>query len=103
MALIRGNEPVGAIFAPYGSEMKETTVSSRWLAFNGVGALGVAVQLGVLALLTRVAELPVVLATVMAVEAAIVHNFLWHQRWTWSNRGATDSRAVWRRLVRFHA
>lgn len=83
--------------------MRESSVSNRWLMFNGVGALGVVVQLATLALLVRVAGLPVSLATLLAVEAAIVHNFGWHQRWTWKNRPASDSRDVLRRLWRFHA
>ncbi len=78
-------------------------LSLRWVRFNGVGAIGVAVQLITLALLTRVADLPVALATLLAVEAAILHNFAWHQRWTWRNRPAADSRELLQRLLRFHA
>jgi len=36
--------------------------------------------------LVSLAGLPYALATVLAVEAAIVHNFLWHERWTWADR-----------------
>ena len=78
-------------------------LSLRWVRFNGVGAIGVAVQLITLALLTRVADLPVALATLLAVEAAILHNFAWHQRWTWRNRPAADSSELLQRLLRFHA
>jgi putative flippase GtrA len=35
------------------------------------------------------------------VEIAIVHNFFWHEQWTWSDR-APDA-AVWPRVSRFHA
>ena len=78
-------------------------LSLRWVRFNGVGAIGVAVQLIALAFLTRVADLPVAIATFLAVEAAILHNFAWHQRWTWRNRPAVDSRELLQRLLRFHA
>lgn len=78
-------------------------VSRRWLVFNGVGALGVAVQLSFLTLLVRADGLPVPLATLIAVEAAVLHNFVWHQRWTWRDVPAAAPRDVWQRLVRFHA
>lgn len=54
----------------------------RWLRFNGVSAMGIAVQLGVLALL-RWAGLDSRLATPLAVTVTLAHNFLWHRRWTW--------------------
>ena len=62
--------------------MGTTSLRRRWLAFNGVGLLGVGVQLGLVALLTHAAGLHYLLATAIAVEAAVLHNFIWHQRWT---------------------
>jgi putative flippase GtrA len=53
--------------------------------FYIVGLLGIPVQLCALALLSKTAMHPD-LATALAVEVAIVHNFLWHARWTWSDR-----------------
>jgi putative flippase GtrA len=61
----------------------------RWMRFNAVGAMGVAVQLAALAMLVRVLGLPVVIGTGLAVETAIVHNFLWHRGWTWADRKGT--------------
>jgi putative flippase GtrA len=66
--------------------------------FNIVGALGLALQLGVLALLAC-AGWPVSIATLVAVEIAVLHNFAWHERWTWMGR-REGTRA--RRLTRFH-
>ncbi|MEX1128186.1 MAG: GtrA family protein [Vicinamibacterales bacterium] len=83
--------------------MLSKAVSSRWLAFNAVGLTGVLVQLSVLAALTRGAGLDVAVATLLAVEAAVLHNFFWHQRWTWRDRPAAGRREVAGRLVRFHA
>jgi putative flippase GtrA len=71
----------------------------RWLKFNAVGAVGLAVQLGVLWLLERVAGVQYLLATVLAVEAAVLHNFVWHQLWTWRGR---LKESAWVRLLRFH-
>jgi putative flippase GtrA len=64
----------------------------RFAAFAGVGALGCAVQLTTLALLT-VAGVSPVLATCVAVEAAVLHNFAWHERWTWADRRAAPDGA----------
>lgn len=58
----------------------------RWLTFNAVGAIGISVQLGVLALLASGLGLNYLIATALAVEAAVLHNFVWHERFTWSDR-----------------
>lgn len=73
----------------------------RWLRFNFVGLLGIGVQLGVLTLLVSVAQLNYLLATALAVEAAVLHNFLWHERYTWRER-TRGTPGVPRRLLRFH-
>lgn len=74
----------------------------RWLVFNAVGWVGIGVQLAVLVILLR-AGLPVALATLIAVEAALLHNFAWHERWTWRAEAAASPDRLWQRLVRFHA
>ena len=58
----------------------------RFVRFNLVGALGIGVQLGVLRFLLTSVRTPIVVATVAAVLAAIVHNFAWHVLWTWRDR-----------------
>lgn len=72
----------------------------RWIRFNVVGFVGFAVQVLVLAELLRlgVHYLP---ATLGAVEAAILQNFLWHERWTWRDREVGGAGSV-ARLWRFH-
>jgi putative flippase GtrA len=76
----------------------------RWLKFNFVGALGILVQLGVLALLVSGLRVPYLAATAVAVETAVLHNFVWHERFTWKDRtGRRTARQVAGRLVRFHA
>jgi len=73
----------------------------RFWRFNAVGVAGFAVQLAILALLVR-GGMHYLAATALAVEAAILHNFLWHERWTWRDRPGTGvTRLV--RLARFHA
>jgi putative flippase GtrA len=73
------------------------------VTFNLVGMAGVAVQLAILGILTARTALPVALGTALAVEAALIHNFVWHQAWTWRDRPARSAGEVAARLVRFHA
>jgi putative flippase GtrA len=72
----------------------------RFWRFNAVGVLGFVVQLAVLALLVR-GGVHYLVATGIAVELAILHNFAWHERWTWADRPGRES-ARWPRLARFH-
>jgi putative flippase GtrA len=69
--------------------------------FYAVGAAGAVVQLAALALFKGGLGLNLLAATALAVEAAVLHNFLWHERWTWRDRGLAAS--GWSgRLLRFH-
>jgi putative flippase GtrA len=72
---------------------------SRWLKFNAVGALGMAVQLGVLAALNRMTAHYLV-ATAIAIEMALLHNFTWHLRYTWRDR--RGELGLPGQLARFH-
>jgi archaetidylinositol phosphate synthase len=71
----------------------------RWWRFNLVGVAGFALQLGMLWILARVFGIHYLLATALAVEIAVLHNFAWHEAWTWPN---LDTRGRWRRLLRFN-
>jgi len=72
----------------------------RVLKFNAVGAIGILVQLAALALFKGVLRIPYLLATALAVEIAVLHNFVWHELWTWRDRRGAGS-ALWR-LLRFN-
>jgi putative flippase GtrA len=74
----------------------------RWFKFNAVGGLGIGVQLAVLLVLKRGFHLGYLLATALAVEAAVVHNFLWHERYTWADRVRPSWRESLPRLLRFN-
>ncbi len=74
----------------------------RWLKFNLVGALGIAVQLTVLLGLKGGFHLNYLLATALAVETAVVHNFLWHERYTWADRVHPSWQKSPPRLLRFN-
>ena len=79
---------------------RETAV--RWLKFNAVGVLGIAVQLAVLLGLTDGLHLGYLYATALAVEAAVLHNFRWHERYTWADRVQPSWRKSLPRLLRFN-
>jgi putative flippase GtrA len=62
----------------------------RWSKFNFVGGIGIAVQFAALFLLKTVFHLDYLVATALAVEAAVLHNFVWHERFTWADRTKLD-------------
>lgn len=67
------------------------TTGVRWLKFNAVGAAGIGVQLVVLAVLKSGLHLDNLPATMLAVEAAVVHNYVWHEKFTWLDRATGSS------------
>ena len=82
---------------------RSPSLAVRWIKFNAVGALGVGVQLLVLTSLARGAGVHYLVATAVAVETAVLHNFLWHERYTWRDRTQPSKGAgLVQRLVRFH-
>ncbi|HKN17662.1 MAG TPA: GtrA family protein [Candidatus Sulfotelmatobacter sp.] len=72
------------------------------MRFNLVGGIGVALQLALLLLLKSVLDLNYLIATALAVEATVVHNFLWHERYTWADRVQPSWRKSLGRLLRFN-
>ncbi len=74
---------------------------SRWMKFNLVGAVGIAVQLLMLGLLTA-CGVGYMLATALAVETAVLHNFVWHERFTWIDRRNGSFLHSVARLLRFN-
>ncbi len=80
----------------------------RWCKFNFVGGIGIGVQFAALLLLKGGLHIHYLAATAMAVEAAVLHNFVWHERFTWADRTKLsdgENRAKQRRvarLLRFH-
>lgn len=58
--------------------------------------------MGMLALLVELFRWPYVWAVLVAVETAVLHNYLWHERWTWRDRAEHSLRGRLRQLVGFH-
>ena len=75
----------------------------RWVKFNAVGGLGIGVQLAALAVFRSWLKLDYLLATGLAVEVAVIHNFLWHERFTWADRPVRRPVQSLGRLAKFNA
>lgn len=82
--------------------MRTARVLERVTVFNLVGLAGMGVQLALVAFLVHVPGFHYLLATALAVEAAVLHNFVWHHLWTWNDRPPSSSRDLAGRLIRFH-
>jgi putative flippase GtrA len=78
------------------------TVLLRWLKFNLVGGIGIAVQFAALFVLKGIFHFNYLAATAVAVEAAVVHNFIWHEQFTWSDRVQASWRRSLPRFARFN-
>jgi len=74
----------------------------RFARFALVGAVGILVQLAALRFLTHELGMGYLLATVLAVEITILHNFLWHEWFTWSDRAADSAGTVIGRLLKLN-
>lgn len=76
----------------------------RWLKFNTVGATGIFVQLTALAVYHSGFGIQYLAATALAVETALLNNFIWHERWTWRDRSrlSPGRRSILMRLLKFN-
>jgi len=88
--------------APEFGSSRATSIPVRWLKFNVVGGIGIVVQLAALFLLKGVLHFNYLAATAIAVEAAVVHNFVWHEQFTWADRIKSSWRRTLSRFLRFH-
>jgi putative flippase GtrA len=79
-----------------------TPLAVRWLKFNLVGAIGIVVQMGAFALLFSGLHWNYLVATSLAVETAVLNNFVWHELYTWRHLPRGSARQVALRLLRFH-
>jgi dolichol-phosphate mannosyltransferase len=75
----------------------------RFVKFCIVGGSGVLVNMGLLWLLTEVAGLFYLVSSVVAVETAIVNNFVWNDVWTFHDRRRPGRAERLKRLARFNA
>ena len=93
----------GSQFPVLSSQKKPHQTLLRWMKFNAVGGIGIGVQLAALAIFRSWLKLDYLLATGLAVEIAVIHNFLWHERFTWADRPARRRVRSLVRLAKFNA
>lgn len=72
----------------------------RWWKFNLVGAMGMGLQLALLALFSHWDAGHYLCASAAALELTLLHNFVWHLHYTWRDRRSNS--ALLTRLVQFH-
>jgi putative flippase GtrA len=80
----------------------KSAVAERWLIFNAVGVMGAMIQLSALSFFIKILHWDYFTATGLAVEAAILHNFFWHESWTWADKLKTKRENCLRRLLSFN-
>ena len=74
--------------------------SEDFIKYCLVGLVGVVVNLGAYLLLNRYFQIPLQVASLIAIETSIVSNFLFNNYWTFKTRPKKLS--VFRKLVNFH-
>ena len=87
---------------PANGRRRTRDILLRWLKFNLVGGIGIAVQFAALFALKGIFHFNYLAATAVAVEAAVVHNFVWHEQFTWSDRVQASWRRSLPRFARFN-
>jgi len=82
------------------------SAGKQFMRFNVVGAIGIVVQLATLTLLTRGFGLDYLWATGSAASITVLHNFAWHERFTFCDRmhhrAARSASAILARFVKFN-
>jgi putative flippase GtrA len=74
-----------------------------WLRFNAIGIMGTGVQLLLIFFLRTFFQLHYLVATLIAVQCSLIHNFFWHQHWTWKHSVSTGRRESFQRFLRFNS
>ena len=83
--------------------MKASGEFKRVFKFCTVGASGVAVNEGLLWLLTERIGLFYMISALLSVESAILSNFTWNELWTFRDLGRRGVMNVFKRMLRFNA
>ena len=85
---------------PAAVKLPAANILVRWCKFNLVGAAGMVVQLGSLALLNQIAPGHYLAASAAALELTLLHNFVWHLHYTWRDR--RNGSPLIAQCIRFH-
>ncbi len=74
----------------------------RILSFQFIGWIGTGVNLAVLWLCYDVLSWPLLVSGALAIEVAIIHNFVWYYFWTWNDRVAFTVRDFLTLFIRYN-
>jgi dolichol-phosphate mannosyltransferase len=90
----------------YALSLRKGAAWEEWekiLRFGLVGCTGIAVNMGLLWILTGFAGVYYLVSSAVAIEISILNNFLWNDRWTFGGGRAHRGRSFVSRLGLFHA
>ena len=82
--------------------VKSEGESRRFIKYCLVGASGVFVNMGLLALLTEAIGLLYSFSAIIAIEASIINNFTWNELWTFRDRRTLNQGAFITRMAKFN-
>lgn len=88
---------------PLPAATRKNHIFIRWIKFNAVGGIGIGVQLAALTVFHSWLKMNYLPATALAVEIAVIHNFLWHERFTWADRPSAHRMQSIYRFAKFNA
>jgi dolichol-phosphate mannosyltransferase len=75
----------------------------RVFKFGFVGITGIIVNQGLLILLKEYAGLSLPFASILAIQTAILNNFIWNDLWTFKEKSQQKLSSWWHRLLAFEA
>jgi len=74
----------------------------RIIKFGVVGGLGVLINVGLLHVFTTYLHCDYKIGSILAIECALINNFLWNFFWTWNDRKSSSSNGIFFMFLRFH-
>jgi len=73
----------------------------RFLSFTLVGVSGIVVNSAILFYLKEFLDVPISVASLVAIQTAIINNFIWNRKFTWTDREMRGLAAIRTGLMKF--
>lgn len=74
---------------------------TRFITFTMVGVSGIVVNQAILYYAHESLMVPLAIASLMAIQIAIINNFIWNRKFTWTDRPMHGMQAIFTGLLRF--
>ncbi len=84
------------------TELRSSAFMRRFLKFSIVGGSGVAVNMGLLYLLTEVVGLYYIISSLVAIETSVITNFILNDFWTWRDKRGLTGSVFFIRLLKYN-